>query len=80
VTIEDLLRLYIFRGGHEPDFWRQTPRTLQIFFEAKAKAAEQEQEQRAWLAWHMAALPMMKKFPKYQDFVGVRQIAGADAG
>lgn len=29
-----------------------------------------EHEGRAWLAWHVAALPKMKKFPKLSDLLG----------
>jgi hypothetical protein len=29
---------------------------------------EREQQDRAWLAWHTAALPRMKTFPTLRDF------------
>jgi hypothetical protein len=31
------------------------------------RAAQQEQQGRAWLAWHTAFLPMLKTFPKLAD-------------
>lgn len=31
---------------------------------------EREQRDLAWHAWHVASLPMMKKFPALKDFLG----------
>jgi hypothetical protein len=30
---------------------------------------EREQRERAWLAWHIASLPLQKKFPSEKDFI-----------
>lgn len=34
------------------------------------RAEETEQRGRAWLAWFIARLPMLKKFPDAKDFIG----------
>jgi hypothetical protein len=31
---------------------------------------EREQQDRAWLAWHIAALPRMKNFPTLEKLMG----------
>ena len=36
---------------------------------------EREQQGRAWLAWHVAALPRMKKFPDLEKMMGVKRQA-----
>jgi hypothetical protein len=36
---------------------------------------EREQQGRAWLAWHTAALPREKKFPPLEKLMGVKRKA-----
>jgi hypothetical protein len=36
---------------------------------------EREQQGRAWLAWHVAALPRLKKFPTLESLMGVKRTA-----
>lgn len=48
-------------------FWRQTPKLFDLAVKGKLRAAETEYSGRAWLAWHIAALPLMKCFPKLSD-------------
>jgi hypothetical protein len=36
---------------------------------------EREQQGRAWMAWHIAALPRLKKFPTLQSLMGVKRTA-----
>lgn len=36
---------------------------------------EREQQGRAWLAWHVAALPRLKKFPTLDSLMGVKRKA-----
>lgn len=56
--------------GFAPDaFWDQTFETLQICFDGKAEALEREHNERAWLAWHTAAMPRMKDFPKLEKLL-----------
>ncbi|RZJ19125.1 MAG: hypothetical protein EON91_02710 [Brevundimonas sp.] len=40
---------------------------------AKGRAAESAQQNRAWLAWHIAALPRLKKFPALDKLLGRRR-------
>lgn len=46
---------------------------LLIVLSGAALAAEREQQGRAWLAWHIAALPRVKRFPSLDDMLGVRR-------
>jgi hypothetical protein len=56
--------------GFSPDaFWDQTFETLQICLDGKADALEREHNERAWLAWHIAAMPRMKDFPKLEKLL-----------
>lgn len=34
---------------------------------------EREHHARAWLAWHIAALPRLKKFPTLEAVMGVKR-------
>jgi hypothetical protein len=36
---------------------------------------EREQQGRAWMAWHIAALPRLKKFPTLESLMGVKRTA-----
>jgi hypothetical protein len=36
---------------------------------------ERDQQGRAWLAWHVAALPRLKKFPTLESLMGVKRTA-----
>lgn len=36
---------------------------------------EREHHGRAWLAWHVAALPRQKKFPTLESLLGVKKRA-----
>lgn len=56
-------------GCDAASFWHQTPRTLRIVFKAKARLAEVEHNQRAWLAWHTAALQRAKKLPRLETML-----------
>lgn len=58
-------------GGGCPDrFWNSTPRELHAHFRGFHRRAEREHHARAWLAWHTAALPLTKKFPRLDDLTG----------
>ena len=56
-------------GGDPDAFWRQTPRFIGLFIDAKVRAAKTEQQARAWTVWHNAALPRLKQFPAFDRFV-----------
>lgn len=45
------------------DFWGMTPRETWAAMDAAAWRMEQEQRNRAWLAWHTAALSRAKRMP-----------------
>jgi hypothetical protein len=51
--------------GFDPEsFWDQTFRTLAIAMNGKLRAARRDHNQRAWLAWHIAAMGRAKKIPR----------------
>lgn len=53
--------------GFDPAaFWDHTFETMAICFEGKGLAFEREHNDRAWLAWHSAALSRIKDFPKLE--------------
>lgn len=62
-------------AGFDPDaYWRQTPRLFDIAIRARIRVKEQDQQGRAWLAWHIAALPKMKRFPSFKDLLGIKRV------
>lgn len=44
-------------------FWRLTLREISIILDGAAEGMIQEQNGRAWLAWHIEALARSKKMP-----------------
>lgn len=40
-----------------------------LFFRGRTKAAERDAALMRWAVWHVAALPLMKTFPKAKDFI-----------
>jgi hypothetical protein len=56
--------------GFDPEsFWDQTIRTLSIVMHASLRATRREHNQRAWLAWHFAALQRAKKMPTLKSML-----------
>ncbi|WP_051057052.1 hypothetical protein [Bradyrhizobium yuanmingense] len=56
--------------GLDPDaFWSKTPRQVSLIFAGKQAQFTREHNERAWLAYHTAALPRMKKFPKLRTLL-----------
>jgi hypothetical protein len=56
--------------GFDPEsFWDQTIRTMTIAMNGKLRAARREHNQRAWLAWHVAALHRAKKLPTLKSML-----------
>jgi hypothetical protein len=56
--------------GFDPEsFWDQTFRTMAIAMHGKLRAARRELNQRAWLAWHIAALQRSKKLPRLKSMM-----------
>lgn len=57
-------------GGKRPEFWASTMREIALDL-AVADARHKADEQiRRWHTWHVAALPNVKKFPSYKEFLG----------
>lgn len=54
--------------GQEPGrFWKLTPAEIAREIAATLKRLTREQDDRAWLAWHIAALGRFKKMPKLHE-------------
>lgn len=65
-----LLGVWSGEFGLSPEsFWDQTPATLAAILEGRQRAMRHEQEGRAWLAWHTAALWRIKKLPKLRELM-----------
>lgn len=60
----------------EERFWRVTPRQYLRQMKGRASELRRAHNDRAWLAWHAAALPRMKKFPELKKLV-IRDPAAA---
>lgn len=52
-----------------------TPRVMQLVFQGASERFEREQQGRAWMAWHVAALPRVKKFPTLESLMGIKRKA-----
>lgn len=51
--------------GFDPaGFWALTPRELETLYNGARKRLEREHDERAWLAWHTAALYRTKEMPR----------------
>jgi hypothetical protein len=50
-------------GYDEQSFWHMTPRQVDRAVSARGKTLIREQNERAWLAWHIAALTRSKRLP-----------------
>ena len=57
------MKQWVSLGLDPDDFWTKTPRYIGLIFEGKAAQLRREHNERAWLAWHTAGLPRVKKFP-----------------
>lgn len=67
---------WIGLGLSEDDFWRKTPRQIQLHFDGRALALKREHNERAWLAYHVAVLSRIKQIPPLhtlQDRTGVKR-------
>lgn len=60
--------------GYDPEsFWDQTPRTLSLAFEAGNENRRMAHNDRAWLAWHVAGLQRVKRFPPLSNLQVARK-------
>ncbi|KAB2673216.1 hypothetical protein F9K77_01190 [Ochrobactrum sp. LMG 5442] len=56
--------------GQDPAlFWRLTLREIAVILDASTYRLRREQNDRAWLAWHIEALARSKKLPKLKEFL-----------
>lgn len=63
--------------GYDIDsFWDQTPRTLGLAFDAGNEKLRIEHNERAWLAWHTAALHRVKRPPALSKLQVARPVSG----
>lgn len=58
--------------GHD-EFWDQTPRTLSLTFEAYNERLMYQHNERAWLAWHTAALQRTKTMPELHTLLAKKK-------
>jgi hypothetical protein len=52
-----------------------TPRVMALVFAGAGERLKQEQQGRAWQAWHTAALPRLKTFPTLESLMGIKRQA-----
>lgn len=58
------------RAGLDPaQFWRATFREVAACIEERGEADRLAHNDRAWAAWHIAALSRMKKLPKLAELL-----------
>lgn len=48
---------------------------MAVVFAGASDGFMREQQGRAWLAWHTAALPRVKKFPTLESLMGIKRKA-----
>lgn len=56
-------------GGKRPDFWCSTLREIALDLEVADARERRSELTRRWHTWHVAALPNVKKFPSFKDFM-----------
>lgn len=61
-------------SGLDPErFWKLTPREIARETLSHIRLLEREHDERAWLAWHIAALPRERKFPRLKQLMSQRK-------
>lgn len=65
-----MLESYIAAGLDPAAFWSLTPRLYLVHMTGASARLEREHKDRAWLAYHTAYLPDVKKRPKLEDLTG----------
>lgn len=59
-------------AGFDPaNFWNLTPREIAAHLDGAARRLRREHNNRAWLAWHAAALTRVKQMPKLESLMSV---------
>jgi hypothetical protein len=46
---------------------------MALVFAGAAERLKQQQQGRAWVAWHTAALPRLKTFPTLESLIGIKR-------
>lgn len=59
----------VVTGRSEDQFWASTPRQTHRAMKAAAERLSLDEMSHRWHTWHIAALPLQKKFPTFKDFV-----------
>ena len=59
----------VVTGRSEEQFWASTPRQTHRAMKAAAERLNLDEMSRRWHTWHIAALPLQKKFPPFEKFV-----------
>lgn len=67
-----MLQAYVAAGFDPAAFWFLTPRLYLVQMRGVRDRLKREQEDRAWSAWHIAALSRVETLPEYSVFVGDR--------
>lgn len=56
--------------GQDPSlFWRLTLREVRVVIDGAVARMKRDRDERAILAWHIAALSRQKKLPKLKDLI-----------
>lgn len=64
-----MLRQFVSAGFSPDSFWQLTPREYATIMAGARERFDMEHRARAWLAWHIAALPRTKRFPDLEDLM-----------
>ena len=64
---------WVSLGFDLESFWDQTARTIQIAYEGAIERRRLEHNDRAWLAWHVAAMSRGKRLPALRTLMQKRR-------
>lgn len=67
-----MLRSFVAAGGSVESFWTMTPRTFGLFMSGVSDREEAAQANRAWTAWHIAALMRANRLPNLREMMPKR--------
>jgi hypothetical protein len=67
-----LQRIYVSYGLDADSFWRITPREMAARIDGARRRLSSEQDGRAWLSWHIAALSRAEKLPELSEMFETR--------
>jgi hypothetical protein len=61
--------VWVEAGHDDARFWSLTLREISIILDGSIARRRREQNDLAWLAWHVAAFQRVKKMPKLKDIL-----------